>query len=82
MKPTSVSAGLIMRGTILLIICADLVACGQSPVLPPTAPCAAIRPVLNDSAQVDGYFVISNADMSQLTGYMAALEQGCMAQKE
>lgn len=69
-----------MRGTILLSICVALAACRQSPEMP--APCAATRPVLNDSAQVDGYFVISNADMSQLTGYMAALEQGCIAQKE
>lgn len=71
-----------MRGTILLITCGALVACGQSPTIPMPVPCAATRPVLNDSAQVDGYFVISNADMSQLTGYMAALEQGCIAQKE
>ncbi|EPS1205504.1 TPA: hypothetical protein ACKP07_004980 [Serratia marcescens] len=76
------SAGLIMRGIILLITCAALAACVKSPAIPMPEPCAAIRPVLSDSAQVDGYFVISNADMSQLTGYMAALEQGCIAQKE
>lgn len=71
-----------MPGITLLIICGALAGCSQSSVNPAPAPCAATRPTLNDSAQVDGYFVISNADMGQLTGYMAALEQGCIAQKE
>lgn len=69
-----------MPGIILLIICGALVACAKSQpeTLTPTT-CAAAKPDLNDTAHVDGYFVISDADMAQLTAYMAALEVGCIA---
>lgn len=74
---------LIMRATTLLIICVSLAGCGnqyqQIPTLKP-APCAAEKPKI-DIVHVDGYFVITDSDMGQLTGYMAALEAGCIAPK-
>lgn len=71
-----------MPGIILLITCGALAACAKSQqvTLTPTK-CAAAKPVLSDTAHVDGYFVISDADMAQLTAYMAALEAGCIAPK-
>ncbi|HHL2859205.1 TPA: hypothetical protein ACQ49C_004620 [Citrobacter freundii] len=43
-------------------------------------PCAAEKPTI-DIAHVDGYFVILESDMGKLTGYMAALEAGCIPPK-
>lgn len=77
-------SALIMRATTLLIICVSLGACGNSAQLVPTmkpAPCAAEKPAI-DIAHVDGYFVIPESDMGKLTGYMAALEAGCITPKQ
>lgn len=76
-------SALIMRATTLLIICVSLGACGNSAPLVPTMkaePCAAEKPTI-DIAHVDGYFVIPENDMGKLTGYMAALEAGCIPPK-
>lgn len=76
-------SALIMRATTLLIICVGLGACENSAQLVPTmkaAPCAAEKPTI-DIAHVDGYFVIPESDMGKLTGYMAALEAGCIPPK-
>ena len=73
-------SGLILPGLILLSICISLAGCGKSiPTMTP-APCAAQKPTI-DIVEVDGYFVISDADMGQLTGYMSALESGCTPPK-
>lgn len=82
MKMTGSSVS-ITRNVTLLIICGSLVGCGNSvpqiPILKVT-PCAAEKPMI-DIAHVDGYFVIPDDDMGKLTGYMAALEAGCIAPK-
>lgn len=74
----------ITRVTTRLIICVVLVGCVNSTQetasLSPT-PCAADRPTIN-IVHVDGHFIISDKDMGQLTGYMAALESGCVAPKQ
>ena len=72
-----------MRGIIPLIICVVLAGCGTSPALTPMlepTQCAAEKPTI-DIAHVDGYFVIPENDMGKLTGYMAALEAGCIPPK-
>lgn len=77
------NSALIMRAITLLIICVGLGACGNSDQLVPTmkaAPCAAEKPTI-DIAHVDGYFVIPESDMGKLTGYIAALEAGCIPAK-
>lgn len=73
-----------MRVTTRLIICAALAGCGKS--LPVTAvltpePCAAVKPTI-DVVHIDGHFVISDDDMGELTGYIAALEAGCVAPEQ
>lgn len=68
-----------MRVTTLLIICVALAGCELKATTPPS--CAAAKPHLSDTTVADGYFIISEADMGQLTGYMAALEEGCIAPK-
>ncbi|EDS3849457.1 hypothetical protein ZM01_003900 [Salmonella enterica subsp. enterica serovar Oranienburg] len=50
-----------------------------TPMLEPTQ-CAAEKPTI-DIVHLDGYFVISDDDMGKLTGYIAALESGCVAPK-
>lgn len=78
MNGSSVS---ITRNITLLIIFVSLVGCGNSvqqiPILKAN-PCAAEKPTI-DIAHVDGYFVIPEDNMGKLTGYMAALESGCIA---
>ena len=72
-----------MRGTIPLIICVVLAGCGMPPARTPMlkpAQCAAEKPTI-DIIHIDGYFVISDDDMGKLTGYIAALESGCVAPK-
>ncbi|EMX5185650.1 TPA: hypothetical protein I8275_003811 [Citrobacter freundii] len=72
-----------MRGIIPLIICVVLAGCGMSPALTPMlepTQCAAEKPTI-DIVHLDGYFVISDDDMGRLTGYIAALESGCVAPK-
>jgi hypothetical protein len=74
---------LIMRVITRLIICAALAGCGKStpPLTAMTkAPCAAEKPVIN-LVHLDGHFVITDDDMGQLAGYIAALEEGCIAPK-
>lgn len=69
-----------MREIIPLIICAVLAGCESStPILAPS-PCAAEKPKI-DITHIDGYFVISDGDMGQITGYISALEAGCIAPK-
>lgn len=74
----------ITRVTTRLIICVVLAGCVSSTQettsLSPT-PCAADRPTIN-IVHVDGHFIISDEDMGQLTGYIAALEAGCVAPKQ
>lgn len=74
----------ITRVATRLIICVVLAGCANSTQeitsLSPT-PCAADRPTIN-IVHVDGHFIISDEDMGQLTGYMAALEAGCVAPKQ
>ena len=73
-----------LRGMTRLAICVVLAGCASSNPLVPSLkpePCAADRPTIN-AVLVDGYFVISKDDMGQLTGYMAALEAGCVAPKQ
>lgn len=70
-----------MRVTTRLIICTGLVGCASLPTAPSAMgmkPCAAEKPTI-DIVHVDGHFVISDGDMGKLTGYMAALEAGCVA---
>lgn len=70
-----------MRVTTRLIICAVLAGCANSaPVVPLLTPktCAAEKPTI-DIVHIDGHFVISDDDMGKLTGYIAALEAGCVA---
>lgn len=74
----------ITRVTTRLIICVVLAGCVSSTQettsLSPT-PCAADRPKIN-IVHVDKHFIISDEDMGQLTGYIAALEAGCVAPKQ
>ena len=74
---------LIMRVITRLTICVALAGCGKStPALTAMtkAPCAAEKPVIN-LVHLDGHFVITDDDMGQLAGYIAALEEGCIAPK-
>lgn len=69
-----------MRVITRLIICVALAGCGKSQ--PVTAAmtlkaCAAVKPVIN-VVHIDGHFIISDDDMGKITGYMAALEAGCV----
>lgn len=82
--PMSGRLTLITRAITRLSICVVLAGCGNSTPLVPNLnrePCAADRPTIN-AVLVDGYFVLSESDMGQLTGYMAALEAGCVAPKQ
>lgn len=73
----------IMRVTTRLIICVSLAGCGSLNQPIPTlkaALCAAEKPTI-DIVHVDEHFIITDSDMGKLTGYMAALEAGCIAPK-
>lgn len=70
-----------MRVTTRLIICAVLAGCAKSqPAMSSLTPkpCAAEKPAI-EVVHIDGHFVISDGDMGKLTGYLAALEAGCVA---
>lgn len=73
-----------MRAITLPIICAALAGCmslkqASLPALTLT-PCAAEKPTLKSVVHLDGHFILTDAEMGQLTGYIAALEEGCVAQ--
>lgn len=70
-----------MHAITLLIISVGLAGCASSlsaiPSINPK-PCAAEKPVI-DIVHTAGHFVISDSDMGKITGYIAALESGCVA---
>ncbi len=75
------SSALNTRVITLLIIYAALGGCRNQTVIPTLKPetCAAVKPTLINVVYLDGYFILTDSDMGQLTGYIAELEEGCIA---